>query len=364
MTINTKCPHFGTSCCADCPLTSIPDIFQEAQLLFPNVTLETGSPIHFRTRAKLAVRQEGIGLFKKGTHTVVETPNCLAHHPKINEAVSLLKNLLLKSPFKPYSESTHTGDLRYIQCVVERKSQTVQLSLVIANKARLSEWIEWCKTSLQLSLFHSVFVNVQKEQTNTIFSEEWHQVFGPECIWETIAGVEIPFGPSHFGQGNLEMFERLLLDLRAEVREDNILETYAGVGVIGLSLVSKCASITLSEREKSAERYFKMAQAKLPAALQSNISFITASSEESIALLEKADGVIVDPPRKGLPESFIKAFIAASSKRLYYISCHFPSLARDTDILLKAGFQVVFARSYLFFPGTNHIETLIIFERV
>jgi len=366
--LSSLCPHFETGCCSECPLTATPTLFEEAALFFAHhnltLTLARGSPTHFRTRAKLAVRKEGIGLFKKGTHTVVETPHCAAHHPKINQTIFLFKEKFSDALFRPYNEITHKGDLRYIQCVVERSSQKVQLSLVINGNHRLEEWKVWCKQVLQTPLIHSLFLNVQSEKTNVIFSDEWHHVFGPECIWETIAGVEVPYGPSHFGQGNLEMFEQLLVDLRGQILEGaKVLETYAGVGVIGMAVAEKCSSVTISEREKSAERYFSMAHKKLPESVQKKLQFVTASSEESVALLKDAHTVIVDPPRKGLDPKFLSALMRSGAERIAYISCHFPSFQRDAAILLEHGYKPVFAKSYLFFPGTNHIELLAIFER-
>src|SRR6185295_2499536 len=114
-----NCPHFGSSCCSEYPLEAIPPVFSDAQTFFKqhnlDLTLVKGSCTEWRTRAKLAVRKEGIGLFLKGTHTVAPIPHCLVHHPKINEAVEAIQKL----SFSRYDETFHTGDLRYLQLVVE-----------------------------------------------------------------------------------------------------------------------------------------------------------------------------------------------------------------------------------------------------
>jgi 23S rRNA (uracil1939-C5)-methyltransferase len=350
--MNTIC----TDGCSEFAFNETPPLFLEAKKLFEiPFELVRGSPTQFRTRAKLAVRKEGIGLFKRGTHTVIPMTICLAHHPKLNEAFASFKTAFSKSSFTPYDEVHHTGDIRYIQLIVERSSNNIMLSLVLNNKARLNELKTWCEKALP---FSSVSINVQTEKTNSIFSNEWHHVFGPEYISEVICGNEFFFGPSHFGQANLELFEKLIFDLQKNISADShVLEVYGGIGVIGLSIASKCASVTISEREKSAEKYFQMALKNKKA------EFKVVDSLGSIELLQKVDTVIVDPPRKGLEPQFLDAVIGSDIKKLIYVSCGFPSFERDMKKLLLHGFKITFAKSYLFFPGTNHIELLAVFER-
>jgi 23S rRNA (uracil1939-C5)-methyltransferase len=103
-----------------------------------------------------------------------------------------------------------------------------------------------------------------------------------------------------------------------------------------------------------------------------------------------ANVLIVDPPRKGLEEDVLTQLCKPHNPKqaytedpmflegpkystnwvndvhtLIYVSCGFDALARDCDRLLKgnAGWRLESATGYVLFPGTNHIETVAVFQR-
>lgn len=50
---------------------------------------------------------------------------------------------------------------------------------------------------------------------------------------------------------------------------------------------------------------------------------------------------------------------------LVYLSCGYPALERDTQVLLQSGaWRVDSVKAFWFFPFTNSIETLVVFRRV
>jgi tRNA/tmRNA/rRNA uracil-C5-methylase (TrmA/RlmC/RlmD family) len=333
-------------------------------------TVRSLSKIGWRTRAKLAVRCNpgntlAFGLFKRGTHDVVPIPSCFAHHPKINEAMSTLSQL---PSYLGYNESSSSGQLRYVQAVVERSSKLVQMSFVL-NLPSLDcpEVQEWEKRAVSLfssnrSLWHSFWLNLQPMATNTIFGPTWKHVVGPPLIWETFVGCKIPFLPSHFSQANLDMFECLLQDLATLIPEQaRVVELFAGMGVISLVIRPKCTQVTAIERDESALSAFLQAKDHLPSHLHDGIRFVVGDASEQNEVVTEATTIIVDPPRKGLPKNLIRTIAQSKNVRtLLYISCHFPTLERDTEELIEqGGFSCSFARSYLFFPGTDQIETLV-----
>ena len=54
-----------------------------------------------------------------------------------------------------------------------------------------------------------------------------------------------------------------------------------------------------------------------------------------------------------------------SLTRIIYISCGFKALESDTAVLLQQGtWKLVHAEGHVFFPGSDHIESLAIFDRV
>lgn len=152
----------------------------------------------------------------------------------------------------------------------------------------------------------------------------------------------------------------MLLSIKEYLPQNtNLLELYAGNGVIGLSLLDRCDQISLVEKNSYSFVSFQETMKKLSPSAQEKVVYYSSSLEE-LTEMPDADTLIVDPPRKGLSCNLPNI---ASLKRIIYISCHFPSFKSDAEKLIKDGFSLKKAEGYLFFPGSNHIEILGIFEK-
>jgi tRNA/tmRNA/rRNA uracil-C5-methylase (TrmA/RlmC/RlmD family) len=46
-----------------------------------------------------------------------------------------------------------------------------------------------------------------------------------------------------------------------------------------------------------------------------------------------------------------------------YLSCGYAALERDAAALVAGGWRVAGAEAFTFFPGTDSLETLAVFER-
>lgn len=77
----------------------------------------------------------------------------------------------------------------------------------------------------------------------------------------------------------------------------------------------------------------------------------------------KPDVVMVDPPRKGCDETFIKTLLKLNPKRIVYISCNPSTQQRDAQ-MLASHYHLVEITPVDMFPQTTHIETVALFERM
>lgn len=344
-------------------------IFFQAQGV-SDFSIVSGKKSGWRCRVKLAVRQQGknlvIGLFQEGSHDIVPIGNCPAHHPRINEAVEKLQKFFLNEKISGYKENTHSGEVRYLQCVVERRTGRVQVTIVL-NIPYNKEWEDRIKRLFQkdVLLWHSFWINVQPKPTNTIFGLEWHHVVGKKFLWESLCEVEIPFLPSHFGQANLEMFERLLEDLKGVFpRDQAVVELFSGMGIISVVLRPLSRSITLYEVEPSAQNSFRELLERLPCTLQRDCELIIGDAHKAHEICAKATALIADPPRKGLSGELLETIVKERCvKSFLYISCCWKSFERDAKVLLNGGFTLAWGGSYIFFPETDHLETMCLFCR-
>lgn len=375
---NINCLHFNV--CSGCSRNRDVDkleVFIEAQHFFANkgihdLKLYTGKACGWRCRAKLAVRGTSshplIGLFKAHSHHLVNIPFCQVHHPTINHAAEALRSWITTQNITTYDENTGMGLLRYVQLAVDRSSNKIQLVLVLnidSNCDQKQDEIEslW-KTHKEL--WHSIWVNFNTRRDNVIFGEKWNHLFGEKWLWERLLNREICFHPASFVQANLEMFERLLMRISECIfLESSILDLYAGVGAIGLALVDKCRQVCCVEINPQSEACFKESYLRLPQELQPRISFVTCSVNGQTHLLDNdIDVLIVDPPRKGLDRPLLEVLCKKTRiKRLIYVSCGWKSFKHDCQVLLDAGWNLYLAETFLFFPGTDHIEVLAIFDR-
>lgn len=74
--------------------------------------------------------------------------------------------------------------------------------------------------------------------------------------------------------------------------------------------------------------------------------------------------VILDPPRKGCSEEFLKQLYDYSPQRIVYMSCGPATQARDTKGIVEVGgYEVMSIEPFDLFPQTKHIESLIVFEK-
>jgi len=366
-----QCPH------ADCPGCSydrekIPSVYTELKEFFRgkgNFPLITGELIHWRMRAKLAVRREKgktrIGLFEKGTHKVIEIPRCISHHPSINFAVEIVKKALLSEKIEGYDDAGR-GFLRYIQCVVSNLTGKVQLVLV----CNISQDRRWGKKEekflsliLKNKLFHSIWINHQTQKTNRIFSDNWSLIQGDEFIWQMIAGHKYAFHPAAFSQAHLSLYGKLLKDLAKAVdKRAHILELYCGVGVIGLHLSKFAKKVVMVENNPFSEKSFHQSVKKLNPTAKKKIQY--RLNDAASAVNEHFDHLIFDPPRKGVEKELLKKVLSWKSvQKIIYVSCNVNSFMKDAAILEKGGYKTTSGRAYLLFPGSNDIEILAVFEK-
>lgn len=367
-----ECPHFPR--CSGCTqtqgvdqppiLTEIRQFFDD--LGFPNFSLNVGSITGWRTRAKLAVRGSSqiplIGLYKAGSHDVINIPFCKVHHPKINEAVNFIKSWIRKESIEPYSEIEAKGLLRYLQLTVQRNSGKIQLVLVL-NCKDLNEHLRKAIENLNTYTWHSIWINFNERRDNVIFGDQWTHFEGDPWLRETIAGTEVCFHPSSFAQGNFDAFEELVKKIQKMISsEECVAEYYAGVGVIGLSLAKQYREIKCSEINAQAEICFEESKKKLSKESQSKITFKCGPSKNQLEWLNQVHSVIVDPPRKGLETALLEALTNADHlKKLIYISCGWEGFKKDCLALTTAGWKIAESEGFLFFPGTNQVEIMTLF---
>ena len=181
-----------------------------------------------------------------------------------------------------------------------------------------------------------------------------HPVF--PNLTDIILGHEYSYSPNGFFQINLPVYEIALTEIKKHIATDQVLDLYAGVGTIGLS-VARDRHLTLVECDKSA-----YAELERNIAKENNILAKLAKSEEVTDYITPNQTVILDPPRAGCDHKLIDKLNEIKPEKIIYLSCNPATQARDVKLLLEK-YHIEDIKTFNFFPHTPHIENLVILSR-
>jgi 23S rRNA (uracil1939-C5)-methyltransferase len=78
----------------------------------------------------------------------------------------------------------------------------------------------------------------------------------------------------------------------------------------------------------------------------------------------RADTIVVDPPRTGISRAAMEAVVRMGARRVVYVSCDPPTMARDARRLIDGGYRLTELGAFDLFPNTPHVESVGIFDRV
>lgn len=170
--------------------------------------------------------------------------------------------------------------------------------------------------------------------------------------------------PGAFLQPNTkqaELFYALVTELAGLGGRERVFDVFCGTGTIGICLAEKTTKVTGLELSEAA-----VENARRNAVLNgvANIDFVVGDATKLLPELGAAvDLVIVDPPRAGVTEKVIEAITATAARRLIYVSCNPPTLARDLKLLAARGWRLKFVQPIDQFSQTYHVETVTMLTR-
>lgn len=365
------CPRFaeqGLSPAALAELRSL-ELHPDAE---PLTELTCDGP-GYRHRVRLSVRcfngRTRLGLFELGSHQLVPIEGCLLHHPSLREVLECLQSSLARSEVTAYDEPRHLGLLRAVELAASRTSGLVQAVFVVNDPLDVVESVlrvfrEVFADLEQLGIVSSVFLNAQPNRTNTLLGARLVHVFGPAALEQDLLGTKNFFPPGAFGQANPALHERAVEKIVEWVSPGaRVVEYHAGVGTIGLAVHRARSLASLKMNEISGPSLAGLRLGLRALGSVEGIEVIEGPAGQRTELIQHADVVIVDPPRKGLEDELLRALIAHFPGRLIYLSCGLPALRKEARAFADAQIFPRFLGAYSYFPFTEHVETLAVFER-
>ncbi|KAI4183695.1 MAG: hypothetical protein L6R41_005256 [Letrouitia leprolyta] len=177
----------------------------------------------------------------------------------------------------------------------------------------------------------------------------------------------------------------------------NLIDAYSGSGLFSISLSSlfeTCLGIDIAPASiTSARKNASLNNIK-------NATFVAADASSIFSQAGHLDPeetvVVIDPPRKGCDDGFLRQLLGWGPRRVVYVSCNVHTQARDVGVLVRGGregwgedggkghegrdgakveevddggkgkvrYRIESLRGFDFFPQTGHVEGVAILQRV
>lgn len=323
-------------------------------------------PMHYRNKvhAVLDVNKGKIisGVYEAGTHRVVPVKTCLIENETADKIIQTIVSLMPSFKIKAYSEDNGYGYLRHILIRTGHATGQVMVVLVAADtifpsknnfvKALLKEHPE----------ITTIVLNVNNRDTSMVLGDKEVVMYGKGYIEDELCGKRFVISPKSFYQVNpvqTEVLYNTAISMAGLTGTERVIDAYCGIGTIGISAADKAGEVIGVELNPDAVRD-AIKNAKLNNI--KNISFYKNDAGDFMQGMaaegEKADVVIMDPPRSGSTESFIDAVAVLAPKKVVYVSCGPDTLARDLEYFKKKGYKAEKAVPVDMFPATVHCEVV------
>ncbi|NGL83468.1 23S rRNA (uracil(1939)-C(5))-methyltransferase RlmD [Streptococcus equi] len=329
-------------------------------------------PYAYRNKAQIPVRrvngQLETGFFRKHSHELVPISDFYIQDKEIDRLIAFTRDLLRRFDIKPYDEKEQSGLIRHL--VVRRGHYSGEIMLVLVTTRpkifRINQMID--SLVAEFPAITSILQNINDKPTNVIFGKAFTRLYGKETITDTILGNQYCISAQSFYQLNTTMAEKLYqtaIDFSELTADDVVIDAYSGIGTIGLSFAKEVKAVYGVEVIEAAVR-----DAEKNAALNgiTNAHYVADSAENAMANWcqegIKPTVIIVDPPRKGLTESFIKASAAMQPDKITYISCNPATMARDIKRYEELGYKLQKVQPVDLFPMTHHVETVALLSKL
>jgi len=299
-----------------------------------------------------------LGYFERRTHNVVDVFECPVLAPGSMENLVRIRQIISESSETVHDEHTGKGNLRYVILKHSNKGETligfVTLSETLAGKTLAA----LMKSMDDLA---GIVLNVNPDPGNRILGETTQVISGNGHVTEDVHGLELRVSFNSFFQANRKQAERIVTLVREFLepeKNDVVVDAYAGVGMIGLSLAKDVKEIYAVESEPMAVSDGRRN------ALKNDLGNVTWLEGEASSTLEglKYDLLVLDPPRKGLTDKVTAAVIDSRPRRISYVSCNPVTWARDIQPLIQNGYTLKRLAMIDMFPRTAHLELVSLLE--
>jgi 23S rRNA (uracil1939-C5)-methyltransferase len=183
------------------------------------------------------------------------------------------------------------------------------------------------------------------------------RVFGESALFYRVNEIQYQISPGSFFQSSRFLLPELVTAVTEDESGSTALDLFAGVGLFTLPLARRFDRVISVEASPQSSSDLA---ANARAHALGNIRPVTGTVFDFLRRCAQSEPnlVILDPPRAGVGIKTLKYLVALRPKRLHYVSCSPPTLARDLGFITAHGYRLNFVELFDLFPQTYHIESV------
>ena len=388
--VTPKCPHFEF--CGGCSYQTlsyknqlslkknmVKDILDNAIKSEYDFEGIIESPVQWEYRNKMEFSfgdeyKDGplaLGMHKRNSfHDIVTVNKCRIVDEDYRKVMDCVLKHCSERELPFYKKLKHEGYLRHL--LVRRTTKTKQMIVAIVTtsdeqwekQAQLDVMVEKLRAlNLEAELCGVLHI-INDGLADIVQSDETRILYGQEYIYEELLGLKFKISVFSFFQTNslgAEVLYSKARDYIGDTKDMTVFDLYSGTGTIAqiiAPVAKKVVGVEIVEEAVHA--------AKENAELNGldNCEFIAGDVLKVIDdIKDKPDMIILDPPRDGINPKALQKIIDFGVDKMVYISCKPTSLARDLEVLQQQGYKVEKASTVDMFPGTVHVETVVLLSQ-
>ena len=343
------------------------------EFVIPDKFIRMKAPDHYRFKVTsvFAPDKKGkpaCGIYREGTHEVIPVKSCLIENIQADRIIQTIFSLLPSFRIHVYDEDMDIGLLRYVQVRVARATKEIMVTLVMTDTVLPSRNTFVRELTKRHPEITTIIINVNDRNTTMVLGNRETVIYGKGYIEDVLCGKRFRISSRSFYQVNPLMTEKLYniaIDAAALTGKETVLDTYCGIGTIGIIAAPHARRVVGIELNADAVRD---AQQNIKMNGLDNIEILQGDATEFMIEMAqngtKADVIFMDPPRSGSTEEFMRAACDISPKKIVYISCSPWSLQRDLEFFTENGYEARMAIPVDMFPYTSGIETVVLLTHI
>ncbi len=305
-----------------------------------------------------------LGMHKRGSfYDIVTVDQCRIVDEDFRKILTSVLEFAKGTGLPFYHKLSHEGYFRHLLVRKAAKTGEILVDLITSTQAQpeLSGMVEALRGLSLQGRIVGVLHTENDRPADVIQNDRTEILYGQDYFYEELLGLKFKISPFSFFQTNSLGAEVLYETARSyigDTKDKVIFDLYSGTGTIAQILAPVASHVTGVE---IVEEAVEAARANADRNGLANCSFLAGDVLKVIdQLTEKPDLIVLDPPRDGIHPKALDKIIRFGVERMVYISCKPTSLVRDLEVLQARGYQVEKVCAVDMFPGTAHVETVVL----